>query len=113
MASVTEVWIVEPIEGKTKAEQMERLTGWRDLYLKEGAESITIYEGGYGVYVGNWVFCINHESAEAFGKAQDKYGAAPETFDNQMEKWQKAPVLKIAAAGLLHYSDALSSRPSR
>jgi hypothetical protein len=108
MTAVTEVWIVEPLEGKSRAEQKERLVGWRDLFMSEGANSVTIYEGGYGVYVGSWVFCINHASATDFGKAQDKYGVSPESFDEAMGAWQKTPVLKITNAGLLHYMDDLS-----
>lgn len=109
MAAVTEVWIVEGMEGKTKAEQTKRLAEWRDAFIADGAGSVTVYEGGYGEYNGAWVFCINHESAEAFGKLWDKYGKNPETFDNLMEAWQKAPVLKFRGGGLLQYSEQLSS----
>jgi hypothetical protein len=108
MAAITEVWIVEPLEGKTKAEQSKRLTLWRDQFLAEGASSVTIYEGGYGEFVDTWVFCINHASAEAWGKMQDKYGSEPESFDTVVESWQSVPVLKIRSSGMLHYSDALS-----
>lgn len=108
MAAVSEVWIVEPMEGKTKAEQKGRLAAWRDQFLSEGAASITIYEGGYGHFEGTWVFCVNHESAEAWGAMQDKYGSEPESFDNKMAAWQNAPVLKFKGAGLIHYSDELS-----
>ena len=109
MTALSEVWIVEGMEGKTKAEQKARLTAWRDQFLLEGVGGITIYEGGYGVYDGAWVFCINHESTEHFGKMFDKYGREPESFDNLMEAWQKAPVLKFRGGGLLHYSDELSN----
>lgn len=108
MAAISEVWIVEPMEGKTKAEQKARLIAWRDQFLLEGASSITIYEGGYGHFDGTWVFCINHDSTEDFGKMYDKYSREPESFDNLMEGWQKSPVLKFRGGGLLHYSDQLS-----
>ena len=108
MAAVSEVWIVEPLEGKTKAEQSKRLIEWRDQFLSEGASSITIYEGGYGMFEGTWAFCINHASAEAWGKMQDKYGSEPETFDTVLESWQSTPVLKIKSSGMLHYSESLS-----
>lgn len=108
MGAVSEVWIVEPMEGKTKAEQTKRLEEWRDAFIADGAGSVTIYEGGYGEYNGAWVFCINHESGEAWGKLMDKYSAHPDTFDTLMEAWQKAPVLKFRGGGLLHYSEALS-----
>ena len=97
------------MEGKTKAEQSKRLAEWRDAFMADGAGSVTVYEGGYGEFNGAWIFSINFDSTEAWGKLMDKYGNSPETFDNLMEAWQKAPVLKFRSGGLLHFSDRLSS----
>ena len=109
MSMLSEIWIVEPLEGKTKSEQRARLIAWRDQFMSEGVRSVSIYEGGYGRFEGSWVFSINHESAEDWGRMQDKYGREPETFDTVLESWQSEPVLKITSAGILHHDDALSS----
>ena len=70
MATINEIWVVEPLEGKTRREQKQRLLEWKELQLAEGVKHVDIWEGGYGDFAGAWVFCMIHESAEfiAFGK---------------------------------------------
>ena len=103
MAITQEVWIVEGVEGKTRREQLARLGEWKKLFIAEGAKAVNVWEGGYGQFTGAWFFAIEFESAAAFGAAMDKFHVNSKTFDDAMEAWQKAPVLKFRSGGLLHH----------
>ena len=106
MAKTSEVWIVEGVEGSTRRQQMQRLAEWKKLFLAEaGASAVTIWEGGYGEYVGAWLYAVEFDSTEAYGKSQDKFLANSKSFDDAMEVWQKTPVLKFRGGGLIHRSD--------
>ena len=108
MATINEIWVVEPLEGKTRREQKQRLAEWRDLQLAEGVKHVDIWEGGYGDFSGAWVFCMIHESAEAFGKMLDRYAVSPENFDNATEAWKKNPVLKFRSGGMVMLTEDLA-----
>ncbi len=102
MARLVEVALVEALEGKTRAEQLQRLNEWKKQMLAQGAESITIYEAGAGNINANWIFTITHESAASFGAVLDKYYANPKSYDDLMEVWQKSPVLKFNGYSITH-----------
>jgi len=102
MATINEIWVVEPLEGKTRREQLQRLAEWREKFLAEGASQVDIWEGGYGDFNGSWMVCIMHESAQAYGEMTDKYFANAESFDNAMEIWQQTPVFNFRSGGLVH-----------
>ena len=104
MAKTTEVWIVEGVEGSTRRQQMARLGEWKKLFLAEaGASAVTIWEGGYGEYAGAWLYAVEFDNAEAYGKSQDKFLANSKSFDDAMEEWQKTPMLKFRGGGLIHH----------
>jgi hypothetical protein len=107
MAVTQEVWIVEGVEGKTRREQIARLGEWKKLFLSEGADSVHLWEGGYGEFVGAWFFAVEYESATAFGASMDRVAANSKSFDDAMEAWQKTPTLKFRSGGLLHKIDQL------
>ena len=104
MAQTSEIWIVEGLEGTTRRQQMQRLAEWKKLFLAEaGASSVNIYEGGYGEYAGAWIYSVDFDSTEAYGKSQDKFLANSKSFDDAMEVWQKTPMLKFRGGGLIHH----------
>ena len=106
MAKTSEIWIVEGMEGTTRRQQMQRLADWKKLFLAEaGASAVNIYEGGYGEYSGAWIYSVEFDSAEAFGKSQDKFMANSKSFDDAMDVWQKTPMLKFRGGGLLHQTN--------
>ena len=95
MARTVEMALIEPMEGKTRAQQLARLNEWKKHYLKLGAEKIVIIEMGPGNINAGWIFTIYHKNAAAYGKAVDSYFANPKSTDLITEKWQKTPVLKF------------------
>ena len=106
MAKTTEIWIVEGVEGITRRQQMGRLAEWKKLFLAEaGASAVNIWEGGYGEYMGAWLYAVEFDSTEAFGKSQDRFHANSESFDDAMDVWQKTPMLKFRGGGLIHPAD--------
>ena len=106
MAKTTEIWICEGVEGTTRRQQMGRLAEWKKLFLAEaGASAVNIYEGGYGEYNGAWLFGVEFDSTEAFGKSQDKFFTNSKSFDDAMEVWQKTPMLKFRGGGLIHLAN--------
>ena len=106
MAKTTEVWIVEGVEGITRRQQMGRLAEWKKLFLAEaGASAVNIWEGGYGEYMGAWIYAVEFDSAEAYGKSQDRFHANSKSFDDAMDVWQKTPMLKFRGGGLIHHAD--------
>ena len=106
MAQTSEIWIVEGMDGTTRRQQMTRLGEWKKQFLAEaGASSVNIYEGGYGEYAGAWIFSVEFDSTEGFGKSQDKFYANSKSFDDAMEVWQKTPMLKFRGGGLIHHVD--------
>ena len=76
---------------------------WKKQFLAEGAKDVNIWEGGYGEFVGAWLFAIEWASAADFGAAQDKFVANSKSFDDAMEVWQKTPVLKFRGGGLINH----------
>ena len=95
MARTVEIALVEPLEGKTRAQQIARLKEWKKLYLSLGAEKIVITEVGPGNLNAAWIFSIYHKNATAYGKAVDGYYSNSKGPDAASEKWQKTPVLKF------------------
>lgn len=100
MARVIEIALIEGVEGKTRAQQIERLKEWKKHYLSQGADKIVIYEAGPGNLNGDWVFEIHHKSGASFGEAFDKYYQNPKSHDDAMEAWQKTPTLKFNSYGV-------------
>jgi hypothetical protein len=106
MAKTSEIWIVEGVEGISRRQQMQRLADWKKLFLAEaGASAVNIYEGGYGEYNGAWIYSVEFESAEACGKSTDRFHANSKSFDDAMDVWQKAPMLKFRGGGLIHLAN--------
>jgi len=106
MAKTTEITICEGVEGITRRQQMQRLADWKKLFLAEaGASAVNIWEGGYGEYVGAWIYAVEFDSAEAYGKSTDKFHANSRSFDDAMEVWQKTPMLKFRGGGLIHQAN--------
>lgn len=106
MAKTSEIWIVEGVEGISRRQQMQRLADWKKLFLAEaGASAVNIYEGGYGEYNGAWIYSVEFESTEAYGKSTDRFHANSKSFDDAMDVWQKTPMLKFRGGGLIHLAN--------
>ena len=106
MAKTSEIWIVEGVEGITRRQQMQRLADWKKLFLAEaGASAVNIYEGGYGEYNGAWIYSVEFESTEAYGKSTDRFHANSKSFDDAMDVWQKTPMLKFRSCGTIHLAN--------
>ena len=51
------------------------------------------------------MYSVEFDSAEAYGKSQDKFLANSKSFDDAMDIWQKTPMLKFRGGGLVHQTD--------
>ena len=100
MAHVVETAVLQPVEGKTRAQQVARLKEWKKHFLAEGADKIVVYEVGPGNIDGGWIFTIHHKSGAAYGALHDSYYKSPKSHDAAMEKWQKTPTLKFTSYGV-------------
>ena len=59
MARAIEVAILEPVEGKTRAQQIARLKEWKKHWLGLGADKVVVTEIAVGNINGGWIFpCI-------------------------------------------------------
>jgi len=96
MARTIEIALVNPLEGKTRAQQVARLKEWKKHYLLLGAEKVVVRESGPGNINGAWMFEIHHKNGAAFGDAIDSYYKSPKSHDDLMAKWQKTPTLNFA-----------------
>jgi len=97
MAHVVETGIIQGVEGTTRAQQIERLQEWKKYFMAEGVEKVVLYEVGPGNMDGSWILAIHHKSGAAYGASYDSYYKNPKSYDTLMEKWQKAPRLKMAS----------------
>ena len=108
MAKTSEIWIVEGVEGITRRQQMQRLADWKKLFLAEsGASAVNVWEGGYGEYSGGWVLALEFESGAACGASLDRFHGNSKSIDDAMDVWQKTPVLKYRAGGLIHHVESI------
>lgn len=95
MAHIVETGIIQGVEGTTRAQQISRLQEWKKYFIAEGVEKVVLYEVGPGNIDGSWILAIHHKSGAAFGGTYDSYYKSPKSYDTLMEKWQKAPRLKM------------------
>ena len=95
MAHIVETGIIQGVEGTTRAQQISRLQEWKKYFIAEGVEKVLLYEVGPGNIDGMWILAIHHKSGAAYGGTIDSYLKNPKSYDNLMEKWQKAPRLKM------------------
>lgn len=97
MARVVETAIINPVEGKTRAQQVARLKEWKKHWLAEGADKVVVKEIGAGNINGAWIFEIHHKSGTAYGGLIDTYYKNPKSYDDVVAKWQKTPTLDISS----------------
>ena len=107
MARTVEIALVNPVDGKTRAQQVARLKEWKKHFLTLGAEKITITEIGPGNIDGGWIFSMHHKSGAAFGATYDDYYKSPKSHDDIMAKWQKTPTLKFTGYSLFFEVDEI------
>jgi hypothetical protein len=105
MAHVVETGIIQGVEGTTRAQQIARLQEWKKYFIAEGVEKVVLYEVGPGNMDGAWILAIHHKSGAAFGASYDSYYKNPKTYDNLMEKWQKAPRLNMTSFAITFQVD--------
>ena len=97
MARIIETAILNPVEGKTRAQQVARLKEWKKHWLAEGADKVVVKELGAGNIGGAWIFEIHHKSGAAYGALIDTYYKNPKSYDDVVAKWQKTPTLNISS----------------
>lgn len=95
MARAVEVAILEPVEGKTRAQQIARLKEWKKHWLGLGAEKVVVSEIAVGNLNGGWIFAVHHASGTSYGATFDDYYNNSKRFDSAVEKWMKTPTLKV------------------
>ena len=100
MAHTIETATVNPVTGKTRAQQLARLNEWKKHFLAEGVDKVIIKEAGAGNLNAAWIFEIHHKSAASYGALVDKYYKNPKSHDELMAKWQKTPTLEFTSFGL-------------
>jgi len=107
MARTVEIAILNPVEGKTRAQQIVRLKDWKKYFVAEGVEKVVAKEAGPGNLGGQWIFEIHHKSAAAYGTSIDNYFKNPKSYDELMVKWQKAPTFNFASYGIVFEVDEI------
>lgn len=95
MARIVETGIIQGVEGTTRAQQIARLQEWKKYFISEGVDKVVLHEVGPGNIDGSWILTIHHKSGAAYGGTIDSYFKNPKSYDSLMEKWQKAPRLKM------------------
>jgi hypothetical protein len=100
MARVIETALLNPVDGKTRAQQVARLKEWKKHFLAMGADKVVVKESGPGNINGAWIFEIHHKNAAAYGVVTDSYYKNPKSYDDAMAKWQKTPTLNISGYSL-------------
>ena len=60
MARVIETALLNPVDGKTRAQQVARLKEWKKHFLAMGADKVVVKESGPGNINGAWIFEIHH-----------------------------------------------------
>ena len=105
MARAIETALLNPVDGKTRAQQVVRLKEWKKHFLKLGADKVVVKESGPGNIDGAWIFEIHHKNAAAYGVAIDDYYKSPKSHDDIMAKWQKTPTLKFSGYSLFFEVD--------
>jgi len=105
MAHVVETGIINGVEGTTRAQQLSRLKEWKIYFLGQGVEKVVLSEVGPGNMDGTWILAIHHKSGAAFGATYDSYFKNPKSYDALMEKWQKAPRLKMESFAITFVID--------
>lgn len=107
MARTVEIAILNPVEGKTRAQQIARLKEWKKYFISEGVEKVVAKEAGPGNLGGQWIFEIHHKSAAAYGAAVDTYFKNPKSYDDLMVKWQKSGTFNFASYGIVFEVDEI------
>jgi hypothetical protein len=107
MARAIEVAVLEPVEGKTRAQQIARLKEWKKFWLGLGAEKVVVQEVAVGNLNGGWIFSVHHKSGAAYGVGFDDYYKNAKGFDSVVDKWQKTPTLKISSFSLTFEVDEI------
>ena len=107
MARAIEVAVLEPVEGKTRAQQIARLKEWKKFWLDLGAEKVVVQEVAVGNLNGGWIFSVHHKSGAAYGVGFDDYYKNAKGFDSVVDKWQKTPTLKISSFSLTFEVDEI------
>ena len=107
MARTVEIALVNPVDGKTRAQQVARLKEWKKHYLSLGADKVVVKEAGPGNINGAWVFEIHHKSGAALGNMFDAYFKNPKSHDDLMAKWQKTPTLSFAGYSVFFEVDEI------
>ena len=107
MARAIEVAVLEPVEGKTRAQQITRLKEWKKFWLGLGAEKVVVQEVAVGNLNGGWIFSVHHKSGAAYGGGFDDYYKNSKRFDSIVEKWTKTSTLKILSISLTFEVDEI------
>jgi hypothetical protein len=105
MARAVEVAVVQPVAGKTRAQQIARLKEWKKHWLGLGADKVVIHEIAVGNIDGGWIFSVHHKSGAAYGSGWDDYLKNPKNFDSAVDKWMKAPMFNIVSFALTFEAD--------
>ena len=98
---------LNPVDGKTRAQQVARLKEWKKHFLKLGADKVVVKESGPGNIDAAWIFEIHHKNSAAYGVAIDDYYKSPKSHDDIMAKWQKTPTLKFSGYSLFFEVDEI------
>ena len=107
MAHTIETALLNPVDGKTRAQQVARLKEWKKHFLSLGADKVVVKESGPGNIDGAWIFEIHHKNAAAYGVAIDSYYKSPKSHDDLMAKWLKTPTLNFAGYSLYFVVDEI------
>lgn len=107
MARAIETALINPVEGKTRAQQVARLKEWKKHFLSMGADKVVVKESGPGNIDGAWIFEVHHKNATAYGNALDSYYKNPKSHDEIMAKWQKTPTLTFTGYSLFFEVDEI------
>ncbi|MBU6255346.1 MAG: hypothetical protein KGM45_03510 [Actinomycetales bacterium] len=107
MARAIETALLNPVDGKTRAQQVARLKEWKKHFLAMGAEKVVVKESGPGNINGAWIFEIHHKNAGAYGSVIDSYYKSTKSHDEIMAKWQKTPTLNFTGYSLFFEVDEI------
>ena len=107
MARTIETALLNPVNGKTRAQQVARLKEWKKHFLSLGADKVVVKESGAGNIDGTWIFEIHHKNAASYGAVVDSYYKSPKSHDDIMAKWQKTPTLNFSGYSIFFEVDEI------
>jgi hypothetical protein len=107
MARAVEVAILEPVEGKTRAQQIARLKEWKKHWLGLGADEVKVSEIAVGNINGGWIFTVYYKTGTSYGATFDTYYKNSKSYDSLVEKWMKTPTLKVVNFSLTFEIDEI------